>query len=141
MWMFYDLAFLVFSLFSLPRLLRRQWRNTLPERLGKLPPSVSQLSTRPRLWLHAVSLGETLAARPLIERLRLEFPDVQLVFSTTTLTGRSAMERFRKEDEPLFYFPFDLSRISRRVLRQIRPKFFVTMETVLWPNLFLELMR
>ncbi len=141
MWILYDLAFLVFSLFSLPRLLRRQWLKTLPERLGRLPSSVSQPSSRPRLWLHAVSLGEALAARPLIERLRREFPETQLLFSTTTLTGRSAMERFRKPDEPLFYFPFDLGLITRRVLRQIRPTLFVTMETELWPNLFLELRR
>ena len=141
MWMLYDLAFFVFSLFSLPRLLRPQWLKTLPERFGILSPSISRPSSRSRLWLHAVSLGEALAARPLIERLRQEFSKTQLVFSTTTLTGRSAMERFRKPDEPLFYFPFDLSIVSRRTLRQVRPRFFVTMETELWPNLFLELRR
>ena len=141
MWILYDLAFLVFSVISLPRLLKREWRRTLFERSGRLPSSLAHPSSGARLWFHAVSLGEALAARPLIERLRQEFPKVKLVFSTTTLTGRSALERFRRQDEPLFYFPFDFHLITRRVLRQIRPSLFVTMETELWPNLLLELRR
>src|SRR5260221_327496 len=58
------------------------------ERLGNLPDSVKD-SPRPTLWIHTVSVGEFNAARPLLERLKIRFPQCRLVVSTTTITGQA----------------------------------------------------
>src|SRR5919106_5174502 len=72
------------------------------QRFGSLPA----LKQQPVIWLHCVSVGETQAARPLVERIRKEFPDHALVVSTITLTGQKlAREVFRTHADEVFYFP------------------------------------
>lgn len=83
------------------------------------------------IWLHAVSLGEVRAARPLIAALREDWPDCPLILSTTTETGARAA---RELGVPHFYAPFDYAFVQYRVFRRLRPKLLVVMETELWPN-------
>ena len=87
------------------------------------------------VWLHAVSLGETRAAALLVKELRARWPDVPIVFSTTTETGAEAA---RALGLPHFYAPYDYAFAQRRVLRRLRPRAMVVMETELWPNLVRE---
>jgi len=84
-------------------------------------------------------LGESLAAVALVEEIRKQFPNIQFSFSTTTRTGRVVLEKLRKEDEVLFYFPLDLSWVVRRVVQKLDPDIFATLETEIWPNLILAL--
>ncbi|MEP6706849.1 MAG: glycosyltransferase N-terminal domain-containing protein, partial [Pyrinomonadaceae bacterium] len=107
------------------------------ERLGQLPNLATR--ERPRIWIHCVSVGETQAARPLINALHRHFPSHNFVVSTTTLTGQKlAREVFRNEVEAVFYFPFDWAWTIRRALRIIDPAAILIMETELWPRLLHE---
>ena len=107
------------------------------ERLGSL--SGIGNTSRPVIWLHCVSVGETLAARPLVQRLRKQFPQYGIVVSTITLTGqRLARDVFKNEADSVFYFPFDWVWAVRRSLDKINPVAVLIMETELWPNFLRE---
>ncbi|MFP4640248.1 MAG: 3-deoxy-D-manno-octulosonic acid transferase [Guyparkeria sp.] len=90
------------------------------------------------VWLHAVSLGEVRAAASLVRVLRERWPTVPVVVSTTTETGAGAA---RALGVPHFYAPYDLALVQRRVLRRLRPRLVLIMETELWPNLVRESRR
>ena len=106
----------------------RQWWS---ERLGR-----SDLSAAPgRLWLHAVSLGETRAAAPLIEALRALRPDLRLLLTHGTATGREAGASLLREGDAQAWLPIDTPDAVSRFLRQQQPAMGVIMETEVWPNL------
>ena len=108
----------------------------LRQRLGSLAPIAGE---RPLIWLHCVSVGETQAARPLVDRLRKEFPEHALVVSTITRTGQKlAQDVFGRQADRVFYFPFDWRWSVRRALRVINPSVVLLMETELWPNFLRE---
>jgi 3-deoxy-D-manno-octulosonic-acid transferase len=86
------------------------------------------------VWIHAVSVGEVLAAVPFIKALRARCPSMRIVVSTITDTGQKiAGERFG-DFAHIVYMPFDLPSCLNRFLDTIRPKLFLIMETELWPN-------
>ncbi len=102
----------------------------------------SGASSRPRIWVHAVSAGEVVAAVPILRELRALLPTHDLLFSTTTPAGHEMAEQQAKPYiDGLFYFPFDLPWVTRRVVETIRPQVFVSLESELWPNLLHELKR
>ena len=120
----------------------------LPGALGRRLTSGVPLNLRERLglvahepppgrvgWIHAVSVGECMAAAPLLEALRRAYPALPLVVSTVTETGaRVARERFAGLAAHR-YFPLDFPGVTRRVVASIDPAFFIGMETELWPNM------
>jgi 3-deoxy-D-manno-octulosonic-acid transferase len=108
------------------------YRRRLGERLGifPVPPDA-----RPLLWIHAVSLGETLAARPLIEHLLEHMPGIRLAVTTTTPTGSEQVQRLFGERVFHVYAPWDTPGAVARCLARLRPRALVLMETELWPNL------
>jgi 3-deoxy-D-manno-octulosonic-acid transferase len=120
----------------------RGWRrgepwSALGERLGGVRP----VSAPGAIWIHAVSVGEVLAAKPLAEGLRRRFPTRSVFVSTTTETGqRLARERLQSVDG-IFYFPLDWVVPVRRALRSIRPALVIVMETEIWPNFLREARR
>lgn len=99
---------------------------------------------RDPLWLHAVSVGETQAAVPLIRELLARHPDRSLVITTTTPTGSQRVQALfdgqfiGQPGGRVFhvYLPYDLPGAVRRFLRRTRPRLALIMETELWPNLF-----
>lgn len=93
------------------------------------------------VWLHAVSVGEVLAARPLVERLRTRLPHNDWLITVTTPTGRERAEAVFGAFATVRYLPYDLPGAVRRFLDRIEPALAVVMETELWPNLFAELRR
>jgi 3-deoxy-D-manno-octulosonic-acid transferase len=127
---------LLIPLLMLRLLLRSQrapaYRERLAERLGyfEAPPGDS-----PVLWVHAVSLGETLAAAPLIERLLDALPDWRIAVTTTTPTGSAQVQRLFGDRVFHAYAPWDTPGAVRRTLRRLRPRVLLIMETELWPNL------
>lgn len=140
----YELGLMAFFALSLPYFI---WKNrktgkytaTLRERLGRTPAGLNA-DGQPSLWVHAVSVGEVLAARTLLKALRERFPDRKLYLSTTTLTGHSVAQGLRGIDG-LFFAPFDFKHPVRRVLDVVRPELLVLVETELWPNLIHEARR
>ena len=101
------------------------------ERLGRVgapqPPG--------RLWLHAVSLGETLAAAPLVQALRQQQPGIRLLLTHATATGREAGRALLREGDAQVWLPLDTPGATQRFLRAHRPVLGVLMETEVWPNL------
>lgn len=112
----------------------------LKQRLGFLPEFPP--SGRPVLWLHCVSVGETNAVKPLVEAILKKFPNYRFVISTTTKTGNELARRlFEEKADLVFYMPFDLAFIVRRVMRRIKPNVILVMETEIWFNFLREAYR
>jgi len=119
----------------------RRYFPTLRERFGELS-ALWQKTAPEAIWLHAVSVGEILAAVPLLEELRQRSPATPIFVSTSTLAGREmAAKRLATLTTGIFYAPIDYVWIVRRVLRRIRPSVVVILETEIWPNLFREVKR
>src|SRR5689334_14242652 len=96
-----------------------KYTGSFRERLVWLPAALRQ-DSRPAVWIYAVSVGEFLAARPLIEAIREAFAGWRVIISTTTLTG----QRLAREQQPgrfdeVCYFPFDWASSARRALSHI----------------------
>ncbi len=123
--------------FLLRGLRRGKNLRNLPERLGLwFPPELAGAGADSHggIWLHAVSVGEVLAALPLARALKEQYPERRLIVSTTTETGQAlARERMQFADAVL-YFPLDLPGAMRRAFRAVRPGLIVVMETEIWPN-------
>ncbi|MCZ2441382.1 MAG: 3-deoxy-D-manno-octulosonic acid transferase [Burkholderiales bacterium] len=90
-----------------------------------------------RIWIHAVSLGETRAARTLVDALRRQRPGVSLLLTHGTATGREAGRALLQPGDAQLWLPFDTPGSVRRFLRQQRPAVGVLMETEIWPSLLL----
>ena len=110
------------------------YRHAWAERLGGRGESASDPGSG-RLWLHAVSLGETRAAAPLIEALRRLRPDLRLLLTHGTATGREAGAALLRPGDLQAWLPYDTPGAVRRFLRLHRPAIGVLMETEIWPNL------
>lgn len=127
------LLYLVFLLaipyFLVTGFLRGKYLSNFPERIGfyRTPPAAHDL------WIHAVSVGETLASRPVVDELLRRRPGLSIVFTTTTITGQVQARRLFPE-ATIAYFPFDFSASVRRFLNHHRPRVFAAMETEIWPN-------
>lgn len=90
---------------------------------------------RPIIWLHAVSVGETRAAQPLVAALCERYPGHRILFTHMTPTGRATSEALFGDSVERIYLPYDTPWAMRRFLRHYRPQFGLIMETELWPNL------
>jgi 3-deoxy-D-manno-octulosonic-acid transferase len=87
------------------------------------------------IWIHAVSVGETRAALPLVRALRARWPDAPLLVTQMTPTGRAIALELYGADAAIRYLPYDHPRHVDDFLRAWRPRFGILMETELWPNL------
>lgn len=101
------------------------------ERLGAAP----RLKGQPVIWVHAVSVGETRAAFPLIEALQAHYPDYTLLLTHTTPTGRATGAQHFGSTLVQSYLPYDLPWCVRRFLNRTQPRLAVILETEIWPNL------
>jgi 3-deoxy-D-manno-octulosonic-acid transferase len=113
------------------------YRQHVGERFGRYGARPVQ----PAIWIHAVSLGETRAAQPLVAALRTRFPDHALVVTHMTATGREAATSLYGGFATLAFLPYDLPWAARRFVAHFRPRFGILMETELWPNLLRECRR
>jgi len=138
-YLLYDLILLLAAAVLIPWYLllglrRGKVRRGIRERLGYYENNrLAPLAGRKVIWVHAVSVGETRAAIPLIRALKAAYPEKALVLSNVTETGHAIARGIREVDLPVF-FPFDLSWVVRRVLSRIRPSLVVIVETEIWPN-------
>jgi len=134
-WSLYRLALLLAAPLIPLRLLwrgRREhgyWRHW-GERLALGPAPITGA-----LWIHAVSVGEMRAAQPLIAALRAAHPDVPILLTCMTPTGRATAESLYGGFARIVYLPYDYAGSMRRFLRRLQPRVGILMETELWPNL------
>lgn len=121
---------------------RHFWPQRLGWHTGPAWPSNGRAKARaPVVWLHAVSLGETRAAAPLIQALRTSMPGMRLLLTHTTATGREAGLTLMTPGDAQAWLPFDTPGAVRRFLAHFRPDVGVLMETEVWPNLMHEARR
>src|SRR5918993_1166477 len=113
--------------FAYQALRYRKYVGSLGQRMGYLPVSFN-VDGDASIWVHAVSVGEVLTARPLIASLRQRYPGLRIFLSTTTLAGQQLARRSMPQVDAVFYFPFDLGLFVRRTLELVKPRLFVMME-------------
>lgn len=118
-----------------------KYREGLRERLGSVPKRLkASQEARQAIWIHAVSVGEVIAASGLIRELKSRAGGYRVVISTTTRTGQKiARDRFGAEN--VFYFPLDFAWAVRRYLRALKPAMLVLVETEFWPRVLWECRR
>lgn len=139
---FLDVLYLLAALALTPyflwrRIVRQKLSAGMRSRLGWAPERPANTQ---RIWIHAVSVGEALAAEPLIKALSKRMPECDIVISTTTVTGQNvAIQRYGKEQ--VFFYPHDLSWAVKRALDRIKPSVLVLMELEVWPNMSAEAVR
>ncbi|MDY0074145.1 MAG: lipid IV(A) 3-deoxy-D-manno-octulosonic acid transferase, partial [Thauera sp.] len=132
-------------LLALPVVLLRLWwrgrrqpgyRQHLAERLGRY----RQAAPAQLLWVHAVSVGETRAAQPLVEALLAAFPEHSVLLTHMTPTGRETSAQLFGDQPRVLraYLPYDLAPFIAGFLRHFRPQLGIIMETELWPNLLAD---
>ena len=114
-----------------PRLLKEKYRASLPARLGRVFPDLPERSGR-KIWVHAVSVGETKAIAPLIRKLREEEPDAVILISNVTETGHQEAKRSIPEADGYTFLPFDYRGIVRKVLDRFTPDLVLLCETDIW---------
>lgn len=117
---------LPFEYFRRPGQLRKRW---LSERFGFYPGDPSSR----QIWVHAVSVGEVIAAVPLIASIKQRHPGVKIVVSTVTDTGQKVARDKAGAYAEVVYMPFDLPFAVGKAIRRIRPVAFIILETELWP--------
>jgi 3-deoxy-D-manno-octulosonic-acid transferase len=125
--------------FALQGLRRGKYLGNFRERMGYLPDALARdVPPRTAIWVHAVSVGEVLASKPIIDGIKKRFPEHAIFLSTTTATGQQlARERITNADG-VFYFPFDWRGPIRRAFRRIQPGLVLILETEIWPNFMRE---
>ena len=96
-------------------------------------PIFSEDKDNTRLWIHTVSVGEFIAAKPLIQHY-LQVPNTSVIITTMTPTGSEQVIKTFDKQVTHIYAPYDLTHIVNRFLRKIQPHIYVVMETELWPN-------
>jgi 3-deoxy-D-manno-octulosonic-acid transferase len=125
----YLVLVLALPYFLLTGVLRGKYLANLPARLGIYRHRAEEHD----LWIHAVSVGEALAANPVVAQILKQRPQTTFVFTTTTLTGQAQAKRLYPS-ATVTYFPFDFAFAVRRFLDHHCPRVFATMETEIWPN-------
>lgn len=140
MYIFYNIilcaaAIIIAPYFLLKIIFTGKYRQSIiPKFGGGQAEILSGLKKGPRVWIHAVSVGEVTAAAPIVAGLKKLRPEVQIVFSTSTETGQEMAKKFIKDAAAFIYFPLDIPAVVGKVIKAVAPSAFVLVETELWPN-------
>ncbi len=120
-------------------LITGKYRKHFNERLGAIPEeSLKDLSGAPRIWIHAVSLGEIKVACSIISTLRELMPGSAVLLSTNTEHGRNLALEMLGERIPIIYAPVDVFLFVRKALKKINPDVLIFLETEIWPSWIIE---
>ena len=144
MFLLYDIIFTFFMVGYLPFFFVKlgqaeDKKRLLLDRLSFYASSVGENSKEKKvIWIHAVSVGETLAARDFLRKMHSTFPDYRIILSTVTATGNRVAKKIADDNTDVIYFPLDISGITNKAVRYLHPSIVILMETELWPNLILS---
>jgi len=133
----YNILLTILSPLWVPWMLFRAWRRkeqpNWKERTGDY--KIEPRKDGKRIWIHAVSVGEVVAANPILREIRSQLPDYEIVLTTTTSSGHKTAEETAKGlYDHLFYFPIDINRFMASAMQRVQPAAIGIMETELWPN-------
>ena len=141
----YNLLMPIGFLFYLPGLLikyrnRGGWKNTYAERFGRFSPERQKEleAFHGAMWIHAVSVGETVVALNMIRVFQKRFPDRKIIISTTTTTGQELARQRCPENAAVIFCPIDFPWMVKRTFDILKPAMLVIFETEIWPNLICE---
>ena len=146
-WILYNVLFAVAYSAMMPKFLLRMkkrggYRAHFAERFGRYEPDVARrLAEKPRIWVHAVSVGEANLAGTIVRELRRRDPSAAFVLSTTSSTGRAVIDRLAGPDDVAIYLPLDFPRCVRRAVSAVNASALVLAESEFWPNLLRALHR
>jgi len=124
---------LPFEYFRRPKEIRKRW---LRERFGGELEGFRKEGQSGIIWIHAVSVGEVMAATPLLKGLKEKYPSKAIIFSTVTDTGQKVAREMATEGTKIVYLPFDIPQIMNSVVKKVMPEILIVIETELWPNLY-----
>ena len=136
----YNLAAILAVILIIPVFLVRAVRERgfverVRQSLGFFPEhALDKVAKKNCIWVHAASVGEIVAASPLIREFRKEFPKSPILVSVVTTAGYEMANRIIKDADSIIYFPLDLPWRAGSILRRIHPRVFMPVETELWPN-------
>ncbi|MBM4145580.1 MAG: 3-deoxy-D-manno-octulosonic acid transferase [Nitrospira sp.] len=138
MYFLYSLIYIIALLFVLPveyfkrpGHIRKRW---LKDKVGFFDSSLVTHHSSP-IWVHAVSVGEVMAAIPLLKSLREKYPSKKIILSTITDTGQKVARERAPEGTGVVYLPFDIPPVITAVIKKVKPVILIIIETELWPNL------
>lgn len=135
------LVILIIPVFMMRALREKGFVERIRQSLGFLPKhALDPVAKRQCIWVHAASVGEIVAASPLIKEFRREFPELPILVSVVTNSGYAMANRIIKDADSIIYFPLDLPFLAEYIVAKVRPKVFLPVETELWPN-FLKAAR
>ncbi len=136
----YELGFFLFGLFYLPLFfMKGKHRGGFSARLGRVPSGLKEaLEGKKVIWIHAVSVGESIQAIRLVNALREKRPNVRFLVTTVTATGQEVVRKLKNDEDAALYLPIDFRIFVRRFIRDIHPSTVVLLETEIWPNLIYE---
>ncbi len=137
----YNILAIVIIMMAIPvfimRLIREQgFGKRLRQSLGFLPQGdLEAVAQKDCIWLHAASVGEIVAVSPIIKEVRNEFPSSPILISVVTATGYAMAKRIITDADSIIFCPVDLPIISYNVVKRIKPRIILLVETEMWPNL------
>ncbi len=117
--------------FLLRSLVRKRFREALPQRMGFF----KTLPFQGPIWIHAASVGEVFCSVPVLKRVKKEFSQAKIVLTTMTSTGNKTARTHLPEADQILFVPIDHPWIVQRVIKKIRPSMLLVAETELWPNM------
>ncbi len=127
----------VLAVYYFPQVVfKKKYRKSLGSKFGYMPDDFApEKLPGPRIWFHAVSVGEVVALSPLLKNIKKLYPQASIFVSTGTETGQDKARSMIPEADAFLYLPLDFPLFINRVVKGIAPDLFVLMETELWPNL------
>ena len=144
MYWFYNICLVAYWILQVPVLIYRLifeegFYDRLKQSAGIMPtPTLEQIAYHNAIWIHAASVGEVVAASPIVRELKNRYPQEMVVVSVVTATGHRMAQKIIPEADGHIFFPFDLPVITERIVDIVNPKAIILIETELWPN-FLRL--
>lgn len=140
MYWLYNLLLLMYWASLIPVLIYRLiheegFYQRIKQSIGFLPNDLQKkISDRQAIWVHAASVGEIVAASPIVREMRKEHPNEVIIVSVVTATGFRMAHQIIEGADGILYFPLDLPYLTGRILDIVEPKIIVLVETEIWPN-------
>ena len=140
MYWLYNILLLIYWATLIPMLIYRLiheegFYQRIKQSIGFLPEELKEkISNRHAIWVHAASVGEIVAASPIVREMRKNHPDEVIIVSVVTATGFRMAHQIIKGADGILYFPLDLPYFTNRILTIVNPQAIVLVETEIWPN-------